>query len=90
MPPSYATADQENGDVAIHSDETRTKMIHAAIEVFGALGYEGASMRTLAERAELGRHSLSIRRQAWTLSCRRAGDRGFRTGAIGAGRLSSP
>jgi AcrR family transcriptional regulator len=28
-------------------------MIHAAIEVFGALGYEGASTRTLAERAEV-------------------------------------
>lgn len=53
MPPSYATADRENGDVAIHSNETRTKMIHAAIEVFGALGYEGASTRTLAERAEV-------------------------------------
>ena len=53
MPPSYATADRENGDLAIHSNETRTKMIHAAIEVFGALGYEGASTRALAERAEV-------------------------------------
>lgn len=53
MRPSYAISDQKNGDLAIHSNETRAKMTHAAIEVFGAFGYEGASTRTLAERAEV-------------------------------------
>lgn len=33
------------------SAETRSRMIHAAIEVFGALGFEGASTRVLADRA---------------------------------------
>lgn len=36
-----------------HSKATRAKMIHAAIEVFGAQGYEGASTRTLAQRADV-------------------------------------
>lgn len=53
MPPNYAIVSLENGDFATHSSETRVKMVHAAIEVFGALGYEGASTRTLAERAEV-------------------------------------
>lgn len=35
------------------SAETRLRMIQAAIEVFGALGFEGASTRVLAERAEV-------------------------------------
>lgn len=53
MPAGCAIADREKGDVAIHRRETRTRMIHTAIEVFGALGYEGANTRTLAERAEV-------------------------------------
>jgi AcrR family transcriptional regulator len=35
----------------MRSNETRSKMIETAIEVFGALGYEGASTRALADRA---------------------------------------
>jgi AcrR family transcriptional regulator len=35
------------------SEGTRAKMIHAAIEVFAAVGYDGASTRTLAERADV-------------------------------------
>ena len=36
---------------AVRSGETRNKMIREAIEVFAALGYQGASTRTLAEQA---------------------------------------
>jgi len=36
---------------AARSGETRTKLIREAIEVFAALGYQGASTRTLAEKA---------------------------------------
>jgi len=39
-----------DGRVA-RSGETRAKMIREAIEVFAALGYQGASTRTLAEKA---------------------------------------
>ena len=48
---SYSRADEEKDGHAIRSNETRTKMIHKAIEVFGMLGYEAASTRTLADRA---------------------------------------
>lgn len=50
---SYSRADEEKDGHAIRSNETRAKMIHKAIEVFGALGYQGASTRALAERAEV-------------------------------------
>ena len=40
----------KDGRVA-RSSETRAKLIREAIEVFAALGYQGASTRTLAERA---------------------------------------
>ena len=36
---------------ALRSAETRSRMIDAAIDVFGRLGYEGASTRVLADRA---------------------------------------
>ena len=36
---------------ALRSTETRSRMIDTAIEVFGTLGYEGASTRILADRA---------------------------------------
>jgi AcrR family transcriptional regulator len=42
--------DETNGH-AVRSAETRAKLIEAAIEVFGAAGYEGASTRALAQRA---------------------------------------
>jgi AcrR family transcriptional regulator len=42
--------DETNGH-AVRSAETRAKLIEAAIEVFGAVGYEGASTRTLVQRA---------------------------------------
>jgi AcrR family transcriptional regulator len=53
MRQSYSRVDEAKDGHAIHSNETRAKMIHAAIEVFGALGYEGASTRALAERADV-------------------------------------
>jgi len=36
---------------ALRSTETRSRMIDTAIDVFGRLGYEGASTRILADRA---------------------------------------
>lgn len=40
------------------SAETRQRMIRTAIEVFGALGFEGASTRLLAERAEVNQAAI--------------------------------
>ncbi len=51
MRQSNAKADPKLDGHAIQSAETRAKMIEAAIEVFGAVGYEAAGTRTLAERA---------------------------------------
>jgi AcrR family transcriptional regulator len=51
VPPSDTSADKAQSRHALRSSETRTRMIDTAIEVFGTLGYEGASTRTLAERA---------------------------------------
>jgi TetR/AcrR family transcriptional regulator, regulator of cefoperazone and chloramphenicol sensitivity len=53
MQRSDLSADAAKDGLTGHSTETRAKMIHAAIEVFGALGYEGASTRTLADRADV-------------------------------------
>lgn len=40
------------------SAETRQRMIQTAIEVFGALGFEGASTRLLAERAAVNQAAI--------------------------------
>jgi len=45
-----STSDREKSRTC-RSDETRARMIRAAMDVFGALGYEGASTRVLAQRA---------------------------------------
>ncbi|MBU1213521.1 MAG: CerR family C-terminal domain-containing protein [Alphaproteobacteria bacterium] len=37
----------------MRSSETRARMVDAAIEVFGAVGYEGASTRALAEKSSV-------------------------------------
>ncbi len=51
MRQSYAKADPAIDGHATRSSETRAKMIEAAIEVFGTVGYEAASTRVLVERA---------------------------------------
>lgn len=51
MHPTNLRSDDETNGHAVRSGETRAKLIEAAIEVFGAVGYEGASTRTLAQRA---------------------------------------
>jgi AcrR family transcriptional regulator len=49
---SLETKDDEiSSGHALRSSETRSRMIDAAIETFGEFGYEGASTRTLADRA---------------------------------------
>jgi AcrR family transcriptional regulator len=51
MRQSNAKVDPTIDGHAIRSSETRAKMIEAAIEVFGTVGYEAASTRVLVERA---------------------------------------
>lgn len=46
-----AKNDETSSGHALRSSETRSRMINAAIETFGEYGYEGASTRTLADRA---------------------------------------
>ncbi|PZA12134.1 DUF1956 domain-containing protein [Rhodopseudomonas palustris] len=41
-----------------HSRDTRTRMIEAAIEVFGSVGYDGATTRQLAERAKVNQAAI--------------------------------
>jgi AcrR family transcriptional regulator len=56
MRPSALKTDDEADGHAVRSAATRAKLIEAAIEVFAAAGYEGASTRALAQhaRANLG------------------------------------
>ncbi len=64
-----ANVSETNGH-AVRSNGTKARMIEAAIEVFGTLGYETASTRLLAERAEVnlsaipyhfgGKHALYL------------------------------
>jgi len=51
VPASDTSSDKTPSRHALRSSETRTRMIDTAIEVFGTLGYEGASTRILADRA---------------------------------------
>lgn len=51
-------AQPRNGHVA-RSAETRARLIEAAIAEFGNAGFEGASTRGLAERAEVGLAAIS-------------------------------
>ncbi|MGX1101388.1 CerR family C-terminal domain-containing protein [Amorphus sp. MBR-141] len=48
-----ATIEAETNGHAARSSETRARTIEAAIEVFGALGYEGATTRMLADKARV-------------------------------------
>jgi AcrR family transcriptional regulator len=51
VPSSNIRVDKTPSRHALRSSETRTRMVETAIEVFGTLGYEGASTRVLADRA---------------------------------------
>jgi len=48
---SHARAEMDISGHAARSGETRARMLEAAIEVFGSVGYAAASTRILAERA---------------------------------------
>jgi len=41
-----------------HSQDTRARMIEAAIEVFGSFGYDGASTRQLADKAGVNQAAI--------------------------------
>lgn len=41
-----------------HSHDTRARMIEAAIEVFGSVGYDGATTRQLTERAKVNQAAI--------------------------------
>jgi AcrR family transcriptional regulator len=49
--PTNPRPDAEPNGHALRSGETRAKLVEAAIEVFAAVGYDGASTRALAQRA---------------------------------------
>jgi AcrR family transcriptional regulator len=51
MQQTNSRAEEVKNGHAVRGSETRAKMIREAIEVFAALGYQGASTRTIAEQA---------------------------------------
>ena len=51
VPSTDTSAEKTPSRHALRSSDTRTRMIDTAIDVFGTLGYEGASTRVLADCA---------------------------------------